>query len=244
MDQQKRELNQKSLPWFSDYYAHYIIKRMSWMNWWQERERKGGKDCHSQGYIHVVPASRYMRCSTYFVLLLFLCFAGFSQLVGQRQRVETGEEADAWGGKRKEKSLFTLLRSVFRFCRQELSPLSKPIRCAEIFSLVAGGWAGNGGRGVIKRERERRGEISREIHLLTRKERRLIHWRCSRDPPRMQTQSLQRVTREMIDEGIGEKVAQRGKKKKKHREKKEEREKKGQVKGKSFKSIKAQFLRA
>lgn len=68
------------------------------MNCWQERERKRGKDCHSQGYIHVVPASRYMRCSTYFVLLLFLCFAGFSQLVGQRQRVETGEEADALGG--------------------------------------------------------------------------------------------------------------------------------------------------
>lgn len=67
------------------------------MNWRQERERKRGKDCHSQGYIHVVPALRYMRCSTYFVLLLFLCFAGFSQLVGQRQRVETGEEADAWG---------------------------------------------------------------------------------------------------------------------------------------------------
>lgn len=195
------------------------------MNWWQERERKRGKDCHSQRYIHVVPASRYMRCSTYFVLLLFLCFAGFSQLVGQRQRVATGEEADAGRGeccKRKEKSLFTLLRSVFRFCRQELSPLSKPIRCAEIFSLVAGGLAGSGGRGVIKREKG--GGISREIHLLTRKERRLIHWRCSRDPPRMQTQSLQRVTREMIDEGIGEKVAQRGKKKK-HRKKKEERKK-------------------
>lgn len=93
---------------------------------------------------------------------------------------------------------------------------------------------------MIKRERERRGEISREIHLLTRKERRLIHWRCSRDPPRMQTQSLQRVTREMIDEGIGEKVAQRGRKKK-NREKKEEREKKAKSKENHLKALKHNF---
>lgn len=77
-----------------------------------------------------------------FVIIFVLRWV--SQLVGQRQRVDTGEEADVMEGegveccKRKEKSLFTLLRSVFRFCRQELSPLSKPIRCAEIFSSLGG----------------------------------------------------------------------------------------------------------
>jgi len=65
------------------------------------------------------------------------------------------------------------------------------------------------------------GKKAREIHLLTRKGRRLIHWHCSRDPPnwspirRMQTQSPQRVTQEMIDEGIGEKVTQKKKRRKK-----------------------------
>lgn len=66
------------------------------------------------------------------------------------------------------------------------------------------------------REREKEGEGCVTGEALTRNSfvnpegaRRLIHWHCSRDPPpRMQTQSLQRVTREMIDEGIGEKVAQ------------------------------------
>lgn len=94
---------------------------------------------------------------------------------------------------------------------------------------------------MIKRERERRGEISREIHLLTRKERRLIHWRCSRDPPRMQTQSLQRVTREMIDEGIGEKVAQRGKKKKNTGKRKKNEKKKAKSKENHLKALKHNF---
>lgn len=73
----------------------------------------------------------------------------------------------------------------------------------------------------MSRERESEGEGCVTGEALTRNSfvnpegaRRLIHWHCSRDPPpRMQTQSLQRVTREMIDEGIGEKVAQSKKKK-------------------------------
>lgn len=102
--------------------------------------------------------------------------------------------------------------------------------------------------------REREGEGCVTGEALTRNSfvnpegaRRLIHWHCSRDPPpRMQTQSLQRVTREMIDEGIGEKVAQSNKKKKnteqkESRKKKERKEKKAKSKENHLKALKHNF---
>lgn len=56
----------------------------------------------------------------------------------------------------------------------------------------------------------------------------------------MQTQSLQRVTREMIDEGIGEKVAQRGKKKI-TQEKERRTKKKAKSKENHLKALKHNF---
>lgn len=57
----------------------------------------------------------------------------------------------------------------------------------------------------------------------------------------MQTQSLQRVTREMIDEGIGEKVAQRGKKKKTQGKERRTRKKKAKSKENHLKALKHNF---